>query len=94
VRLPPRKVSAYAAMASLGVSVPSITQDAAFGFTNGMFGFNLNGPAGPTRLLITAQTCRPGFHCKQICWATVHFISPTRSRTPPSNVSTASGCCR
>jgi hypothetical protein len=40
------RVSAYAAMASLGVSVPVITQDAAFGFTNGVFGFNVTGPAG------------------------------------------------
>jgi hypothetical protein len=41
------KVSAYAAMASLGASVPIITQDTAFGFTNRVFGFNVAGPAGP-----------------------------------------------
>jgi hypothetical protein len=41
------KISAYAAMALLGGgSVPIITQDAAFGFTNGIFGFNVSGPAG------------------------------------------------
>jgi hypothetical protein len=40
------KVSAYAAMASLGASGPVIPQDAALGFTNGVFGFNISGPAG------------------------------------------------
>jgi hypothetical protein len=39
------KISAYAAMASLGVSVPTLTQEAV-GFTNGVFGFNVSGPAG------------------------------------------------
>ena len=42
------KVSAYVVGALLGggTSVPVISQDAAFGFTNGMFGFNVTGPAG------------------------------------------------
>jgi hypothetical protein len=40
------KVSAFAAMASLGVSGPVITQDATLGFTNGVFGFNISGPTG------------------------------------------------
>jgi len=39
------KVSAFAAMASLGDTVVITTDNAAFGFTNGVFGFNVSGPA-------------------------------------------------
>jgi hypothetical protein len=42
-------ISAYAAMANLAgtpVSVAIITTNAAFGFTNGVFGFDVSGPSG------------------------------------------------
>jgi hypothetical protein len=40
------KISAYAAMASLGDTVPITIDDAAFSFTNGVFSFDISGPAG------------------------------------------------
>jgi hypothetical protein len=47
------KVSAYAGMASLrgSASAPLINRDPAFGFTNGVFGFNLTGPAGSNAVI-------------------------------------------
>jgi hypothetical protein len=49
------KPSAYAAEASLPVSVTIVTTNAAFGFTNGVFGFDLSGPAG-SNVVIQAST--------------------------------------
>jgi hypothetical protein len=51
-------VSAYAAMANLPgapVSVAIITTNAAFGFTNGVFGFDVSGPSG-SNVVIQAST--------------------------------------
>ena len=51
-------VSAFAAMANLaGTSVPLaiITTNAAFGFTNGVFGFDVSGPSG-SNVVIQAST--------------------------------------
>jgi hypothetical protein len=51
-------VSAYAAMANLAgtpVSLAIITNNAAFGFTNGAFGFDVSGPSG-SNVVIQAST--------------------------------------
>jgi hypothetical protein len=48
-------VSAYAAMAYLPVSNLIITTNAAFGFTNGVFGFDVSGPSGSS-VVIQAST--------------------------------------
>jgi hypothetical protein len=45
-------VSAYAAMASLPVSIAIITTNAAFGFTNGVFGFDVSGPPGSSVVIL------------------------------------------
>ncbi len=50
--------SAYAAMANLAgtpVSIAIITTNAAFGFTNGVFGFDVTGPSG-SNVVIQAST--------------------------------------
>jgi hypothetical protein len=48
-------VSAYAAMAYLPGSLAIITTNAAFGFTNGVFGFDVSGPSG-SNVVIQAST--------------------------------------
>ena len=48
-------VSAYAAMAYLPGSLAIITTNAAFGFTNGVFGFDVSGPSGAS-VVIQAST--------------------------------------
>ena len=48
-------VSAYAAMANLPDSLAIITSNAAFGFTNGVFGFEVAGPSG-ANVVIQAST--------------------------------------
>jgi hypothetical protein len=48
-------VSAYVAMANLPVSIPTINTNVAFGFANGVFGFNVSGPAG-SNVVIQAST--------------------------------------
>jgi hypothetical protein len=48
-------VSAYAAMANLPVSIAIVTTNAAFGFTGGVFGFDVTGPSGAS-VVIQAST--------------------------------------
>ena len=48
-------VSAYAAMANLPVSLAIVTTNAAFGFTSGVFGFDVTGPSG-ANVVIQAST--------------------------------------
>jgi len=48
-------VSAYAALACLPGSLAIITANAAFGFTNGVFGFDVAGPSGAS-VVIQAST--------------------------------------
>ena len=45
------KVSAYAALAWLPGSLAIITTNAAFGFTNGVFGFDVSGPPGANAVI-------------------------------------------
>ena len=50
-------VSAYAAMANLSgtpVSIANINTNAAFGFTNGVFGFDVSGPSGSNVVIQTS----------------------------------------
>jgi hypothetical protein len=47
-------VSAYAAMANLPASIAIIPKNAAFGFTNGMFGFDVSGPSGSNVVIQTS----------------------------------------
>ena len=52
------KPSAYVAMANLAgtpVSIAIVTNNAAFGFTNGLFGFDVTGPTG-SNVVIQAST--------------------------------------